>query len=794
MEARQDQIAMMRSRGATGPQIAVAYVSEAAFMVAFSVALGPPIALVAVKLIGVLPTLVDLNGEDLLPARITELSYVMAAFTGAATLVALSIPAVRASRVRLVHQLRRASRPPAVSTFQRYYLDIAFLGLVLFFFWQLSKQGSFVAIRLFGEATVDQLVVAVPALFMVAAGIVLVRILPAFLELLGRALSSRLGARIVPTIVVLGLWNMARNPMAHTRLLVLLILAAGLGVFAATFRTSLEQSFIDQAFYESGADMRVLGLSAGSRRQADAARNDLVEMAGVHAITAVARESGSFSGEGFSRAFTMLGIEADRFASVGWSRADFAEVPFADLMDGLTQGRETGIAIPEDARWLSARIRPLESRADLSLVARMSDARGHLYSLNLGSLEPRASFGSPYDCETTKNGNPPGWCRLGAPIDRVLRSIDKPVLPLRLELLGIAQGYGSPGAGIGVLEIDDVAVAFDDPLDVRVIDTFEDAAQRRTEGSALGRYGARLEPAMDPDGGQIPGVARLTWAAPAPDEVRGIEVGPMQVAFPVIAGRSFMERSGHSVGDEVELTLDRRTVAVEIVAVAEYFPTVDPNVTSLLVANISDMWRALNLDLLPINEPISEFWVTTAAAAPDVDEVRESLRRRGFRFVTIEQRASLLEESRQDPLASAGWRALLGVAFAAVMLVSAIGFIIHAQVTYRARRGELAVFRAVGLSIRQLLALIVLEQVLVIGLGVGVGVALGYKLGATVLPFLSISEEQLELVPPLLVETDWGALGILFGSTAVVFASVIVVILVLVYTMSLHSELKGERD
>ena len=95
---------------------------------------------------------------------------------------------------------------------------------------------------------------------------------------------------------------------------------------------------------------------------------------------------------------------------------------------------------------------------------------------------------------------------------------------------------------------------------------------------------------------------------------------------------------------------------------------------------------------------------------------------------------------------------------------------------------------------RQLLSLVVLEQVLVLGVALGIGIFMGTRLGGTMLPFLSNSGEGVRVVPPILVEIDWVSVGITFSMLGAVILLVVAVILVSVYRMSIQSVLRlGER-
>jgi putative ABC transport system permease protein len=139
-----------------------------------------------------------------------------------------------------------------------------------------------------------------------------------------------------------------------------------------------------------------------------------------------------------------------------------------------------------------------------------------------------------------------------------------------------------------------------------------------------------------------------------------------------------------------------------------------------------------------------------------------------------------------DPLVSAGWRALLGIAFFTVLVVSAVGFLVHAKVSFDGRRAELALLRTIGLSMKQMLFLVVLEQVMVIGTAITLGIFMGARMGSTIMPYLASSGENAVVVPPMAVQIDWFGFGITFGLLGVVFLVVIGLILISVYRMSIH--------
>ena len=212
------------------------------------------------------------------------------------------------------------------------------------------------------------------------------------------------------------------------------------------------------------------------------------------------------------------------------------------------------------------------------------------------------------------------------------------------------------------------------------------------------------------------------------------------------------------------------------------------------MTDIRSTWRALGVDDLGGARDVSEYWISGDTEVLSADEIGRLARARRVPFTSVEERAELLATSDIDPLSRAGWRALLAIAFFTVLVVSAIGFLVHAQVTFQGRQAELALLRATGLSMRQVLGLVLLEQALVIGIAFVIGVFMGVRLGATIMPYLGTSGEGLSIVPPLVQQVDWGAFGTTFGIVGGVFLLVVLALLASVYRMSLHRVLRlGER-
>jgi len=783
VETQRDDIARLRTRATTVRQVVGAFVIEGAVVALLAILLAPPIAALVVKWLGVIPLFSGLNGGDPLPVSLGQAAYVVSILTGVAGFFAMVIPASMAAKRTVVSNMRESTRPSPQSAMQKYYLDIVLFGLLLLFASQLTSEGSFVDVPGVGAAQVDKINVAMPALVLAFGGFVALRAFPALVEVVARLTSLPRISGLVSPAVSLVLWQMARNPRHYSRLSLLMILTAGLGVFASSFAGTLDVSASDRARYQSGSDLRVNGISYTNRVQAGATFRRITGAPGVELAAPAFRTVGGdlTVTADIGSTFTYLGVDPGPMVDIAWVREDFASISLADQME-LLKGSRTGIPIPSDARWITAKVRPTARRADSRIAARLSDSTGRLFTLNLGSLLPRPGAGPPFKCDVAEVHLRPNWCTIAGSLDSIDFTGVNPIPPLRLEFIGV--GLPNVGRGrfsradlpflhSGSVEIDELGIVLESG-EVRVIEEFNEDSSWMTVEPGLNQYGARLDPLLmiEEDGseGEDQGIAVMFWNPVAVTRLRGVTVGSVNAPIPVIASTGFMDRGGYEVGERVIVDIQGIRVPVRLAGVANYFPTLDPEVSSFVVGDIRSTWMALNADRMRNAEQVNELWIDTGEAAPS--EVGIELRRRSQFPPSFIAQDQLLRDAAVDPLISAGWRALLAIAFATVLAASAVGFLVYSQVTFTSRMTEYAVVRTLGLTTRQLLGLVTLELLMVLVPAVLVGGVLGMRMGATIIPFLVTSGEGVRVVPPVVLNVDWQSIGVLVSVLGVIFLAI----------------------
>ena len=210
-----------------------------------------------------------------------------------------------ACRFSITNYKQQISRPAAQSAFLKYYLDLVFIVAGAFAFYQLRQRGSLATKDVFGGLSADPILLVTPSLFMLMIALVFLRLFPLVLRV-----AVWLSRNIPGPTISLGLTRMVRNPVQHSRLILLLILTTAVGMFAAGFRATLEQGYEDRAAYKAGAEARI-----GDIRTPFAASNDELQKAmtratGSTSVSTALRQEGYYNSAKFrSENVVVLGVE-----------------------------------------------------------------------------------------------------------------------------------------------------------------------------------------------------------------------------------------------------------------------------------------------------------------------------------------------------------------------------------------------------------------------------------------------------------------------------------------------------
>ncbi len=799
IERRRIDTAMLRSRGAGRWRIVGLTTIEAAVLTVPIAIVAPWLAALALRVFNLGGPLAD-AGLAIEP-RVSADAYVAASAAALVCLVALVLPALRSSRqFASVHGA--VARGETTSLGQRLGIDVALLAVAGLGFWQLRQYGAPLTRSVQGTLGLDPLLIATPALGLLAGGVAALRLVPLLAQVAERATARRRGL-----VSALGARQLARRPLRYTRAALLLMLAMAIGVFAVCYTATWSVSQADQATFQVGADVRVqIGRQLDSMPPwaLDSAYGALL---GVRDRVPVAREPvrvGRATAGG-----AIVATDVAVVPAVARLRGDLSTASLSTLTAPLVEGRPgvTGVTLPGAPRQLRAdvdlAIRSVEHRETdpatglevdvpatrqaignwpglgLSVVVR--DARGILYRFAGGS--------TTLDRERNQLVVPLGSAE--APDGATFAS------PLELVALEVAVslpvGYRATDAS---LTVGTLAAAGPDG-DWRPVSPVLPTGWRSTSAyfgqphqlvSRLLRGGDLVAETGAPGLPYLPGVDRvgrgmvLTFA---PASLADVADRPV----PIVASDAFLEASASQVGDDVPLTIGGVRRMVRITGSVRAYPGTDPRepIALMDLATLS----SLQFEGNDAVEPVREWWLAVDdGAAGSVADVLGRTPFTSSSVDTIEGRGRALAT---DPVAL-GIIGALAIGFVAAALFAIVGFVVSAAVSARERITEFALLQALGLSNRQLSVWLSLENAALAAVSLVVGSALGLAMAWVVLPFITVTSGATAPFPPVVVTAPWTAVAVLELSSLIALGGTVSLLSWLLGRLRLASVLRMSAD
>jgi len=339
IEGQSQEIATLKSRGASGTQLLGVFVTQGVILALISAVAGAFLAgALAVTLVQRFVPNSSLQSLPLGPtylARLASPSMVVGpALLGALLGVgAITFSAFQTARMDVLAFRREQARQSRQPFWARYYLDLIFAALCLLGYLELGQFGGVsVRAQLPGGAS-SPLLLASPALLLLAGALITLRLAP-----LAAALGQRIAARGRGFSAMLAFAQVERTPAKYLRMTLLLTLAVGLGIFALSYNASWTRNISDSAAYNVGASLRIDQHFTEQQTFANSLQKTYAGQPGVRAITQVYRTQASTTADQGSIQVGALVVDPSTFSQVvnpvSW-RSDYASESLTQLMGSL---------------------------------------------------------------------------------------------------------------------------------------------------------------------------------------------------------------------------------------------------------------------------------------------------------------------------------------------------------------------------------------------------------------------------------------------------------------------------
>ena len=723
-QSQHESANILRSRGATVLQMTTVLVSGEIVVVVISIILGPFIGLSLVKFF-LLDTIKPYGGANNIPVQLSPEIFALGAIGGILSAIVLITSSFNLSRTDIVDFLRLRARPPTIPLLHRYYLDFLFIVLVGIIWWQIEDQQGFFKRNLSDRtmASVDISMLMGPVILVLAAAFIIPRFLPPILKVL--AWSSRLFG---PPWASLTLTKMARDPLKHVSLVIMIMLVTTLGVLGASFQSTLSKSVEDKNLFSIGGDLVVK-----PKVSKISFETDLKSIDGVNEVSRLLKLNGG-----------IVAINPQTLPSTSWFRNDIAGKNLTDLFYPLTNptNKSQGLLIPSSTKtigmWVKAtNINQVMANRSLKLHVRLKDASGEYHNLYLGDIV--------YDNLDPNSLNSSSWQYLES--DLPINHTDS-VDPIQVSAIFFQgeQGSSLSKSQEGIITIDDITIVDMNTGKSSILENFEEIK------------GYTWHPILDPraysdriqqnSNAFYSGNAALqfSWIGDITNNPRG-GVILEQTVLPFNAIGS----PATEVGEQAFVKSNQQMIPVLIKDKTKHFPSITDPSSQFTIINIIDYENYI--DALPTTDTTgteTEFWLSLDNNASRKSVIR-SIQDFSDGGVNIVDSREKLNIAIRNPLSGGGWNGLTIISLSVLTIAIAVALFTSSIVSLQNSSLDITIARILGLSKTGVFLSIVLERILVGVIGMLAGTMLGISLSNWILGFLDITADGTESIPTMVI-------------------------------------------
>ncbi len=262
----------------------------------------------------------------------------------------------------------------------------------------------------------------------------------------------------------------------------------------------------------------------------------------------------------------------------------------------------------------------------------------------------------------------------------------------------------------------------------------------------------------------------------------------------VLVSKAFKEKLGAKEGDQIQLAWGKAgsTIAATIFAFIDYWPTLNPN---RKVENEQNPYFVVaNLDYMQKMNLVEPYQVWLKKK-PEVtfNNLNKEIADKKIEIDSINDASQKVIINKNDPMLQ-GTNGSLTLSFIATIIITILGFLIYWILSIKKRILQFGIFRAIGLTYREVIGMIVCEQVLITGSSIFAGIGLGNLTSKIFVPLFQMVYSSEQQVPPFKVISDANDYFRLYAIVAMMLVLCFLIIGRLIYRINISQALKLGED
>lgn len=360
LENEANEIAVLKSRGASTGQIFRGYILEWGLLSGIALLTGPPLGYLLCGFLGSSNGFLEFVNRTALKLTLSPYSYLYVLLAMLLFAVSMLAPAFKASKISIVEYKQRTSNfKKKTPLWQLLGVDVILIGVALYGFWKFQELQSTLATgdTAVADMGIDPLTFALSSIFLLGAGLLFLRFYPFIVRFI-----FFLGRKIWSPVLYSSFIRVSRSKGKEIFVMLFIIYSISTGLFSANAARTLNTNNEDRIRYATAADAKVLVNWSGATIGDDGAytgdstvatgnsripnMNKFREIDGIEAATTVSLPKTNYytlAGSSSTK-LTVMGIEPSSFGETVWMRNDLLDYHINEYLN-LINGNPNAVLL-----------------------------------------------------------------------------------------------------------------------------------------------------------------------------------------------------------------------------------------------------------------------------------------------------------------------------------------------------------------------------------------------------------------------------------------------------------------
>lgn len=249
LRMEQNEISMLKSRGAKRGQILGLYFMQSALIATLGLIIGLPVGMFLCSLLGSAGAFLEFNAKAMLPTQLTAEAVVYGVAAMGVSIAMTVFPVIKYSGVSIVN-LKQRSQKITKPFWQKCFLDLILIALAGYAYYNFTKTQANVREQVLRGEALDPFLYFGATFFILGLGLLFLRLHPLFIKLLYSIRKKRLSSAAYMSFL-----STIRTSAKQQFIMLFMILTVAFGIFYATIARTILQNAENNLSYFTPVDV-----------------------------------------------------------------------------------------------------------------------------------------------------------------------------------------------------------------------------------------------------------------------------------------------------------------------------------------------------------------------------------------------------------------------------------------------------------------------------------------------------------------------------------------------------------